>query len=62
MSFFDHLSMPRKLTFCLGIILLLSLTANFVIFTKQDQVRDATTINEHTHKVIAASNLSLIHI
>ena len=56
MSFFDHLSMPRKLTFCLGIILLLSLTANFVIFTKQDQVRDATTINEHTHKVIAASN------
>ncbi len=56
MSFFDHLSMPRKLAFCLGIILMLSLAANFVIFAKQDQVSDTTAINEHTHKVIAASN------
>ncbi len=56
MSFFDNLSMPRKLAFCLGILLMLSLAANFVIFAKQDQVSDTTAINEHTHNVIAASN------
>ena len=56
MSFFDNLSMPRKLAFCLGILLMLSLAANFVIFAKQDQVSETTAINEHTHKVIAASN------
>nr|WP_277813627.1 CHASE3 domain-containing protein [Sphingomonas melonis] len=48
--------MPRKLILCLGLILALTLLANFVIYTKQNQVRETTAINEHTYKVIAASN------
>ena len=56
MRFFDNLSMPRKLILCLGLILALTLLANFVIYTKQNQVRETTAINEHTYKVIAASN------
>ncbi|WP_083706582.1 methyl-accepting chemotaxis protein [Sphingomonas sp. gentR] len=48
--------MVRKLALCLGIILALSLTTNFVIYTKKNQVRETTNINEHTYKVIMASN------
>ena len=56
MRFFDNLTMVRKLALCLGIILALSLTTNFVIYTKKNQVRETTNINEHTYKVIMASN------
>ncbi len=56
MRFFDNLSMVRKLTLCLGVILALTLTTNFVIYTKKNQVRETTSINEHTYKVIMASN------
>ncbi|WP_294271049.1 methyl-accepting chemotaxis protein [uncultured Sphingomonas sp.] len=48
--------MVRKLTLCLGVILALTLTTNFVIYTKKNQVRETTSINEHTYKVIMASN------
>lgn len=56
MRFFDNLTMVRKLTLCLGIILALTLVTNFVIYTKKNQVRETTNINEHTYKVIMASN------
>ena len=56
MRFFNDLSMPRKLALCLGILLAMTLCVNFVIYTKQNEVRDTTAINEHTYKVIAASN------
>ena len=56
MRFFDNLTMVRKLALCLGIILALSLTTNFIIYTKKNQVRETTNINEHTYKVIMASN------
>ena len=55
-ALFDNLSMVRKLTLCLGVILALTLTTNFVIYTKKNQVRETTSINEHTYKVIMASN------
>ncbi|WP_380772502.1 methyl-accepting chemotaxis protein [Sphingomonas yabuuchiae] len=32
------------------------MTTNFVIYTKKNQVRETTNINEHTYKVIMASN------
>ena len=56
MRFFDNLSMVRKLTLCLGIILALTVTTNLVIYAKKNQVRETTNINEHTYKVIIASN------
>ena len=56
MRFFDNLTMVRKLALCLGVILALTLATNFVIYTKKNQVRETTNINEHTYKVIMASN------
>ena len=56
MRFFNDLSMPRKLALCLGILLAMTLCVNVVIYTKQNEVHETTAINEHTYKVIAASN------
>ncbi|OMJ33086.1 hypothetical protein BSZ14_04625 [Sphingomonas sp. Sph1(2015)] len=56
MRFFDNLTMVRKLALCLGVILALTLVTNLVIYAKKNQVRETTNINEHTYKVIMASN------
>jgi methyl-accepting chemotaxis protein len=56
MQFFNNLSMPKKLALSLGIIILLSLGANMVIYNRQQEVRETTAMNEHTFKVIAAAN------
>ncbi|MDM6732547.1 CHASE3 domain-containing protein, partial [Citrobacter braakii] len=56
MRFFDNLTMVRKLALCLGVILALTLATNLVIYAKKNQVRETTNINEHTYKVIMASN------
>ncbi|GAM02263.1 hypothetical protein SP5_076_00450 [Sphingomonas parapaucimobilis NBRC 15100] len=40
----------------MGVILALTLATNLVIYAKKNQVRETTNINEHTYKVIMASN------
>ncbi len=52
----NNLSIPKKLMLALGLIILTILSVNTVIYLKSSEVRQTTFWNDHTLKVIAASN------
>ncbi|MCD2178217.1 CHASE3 domain-containing protein [Rhizobium sp. C1] len=52
----NNLSIPKKLMLALGLIILTILSVNTVIYLKSNEVRQTTFWNDHTMKVIAASN------
>ncbi len=52
----NNLSIPKKLMLALGLIILTILSVNTVIYLKSSEVRQTTFWNDHTMKVIAASN------
>ncbi len=52
----NNLSIPKKLMLALGLIILTTLSVNTVIYLKSSEVRQTTFWNDHTMKVIAASN------
>ncbi|GAA4217741.1 methyl-accepting chemotaxis protein [Sphingomonas endophytica] len=56
MSFFNNLTISRKLMVCLGIIIAITVAVDGVILSNAGQVRQTTQINEHTYKVIATAN------
>ncbi|WP_294247664.1 CHASE3 domain-containing protein [uncultured Sphingomonas sp.] len=53
---FNHLSMPKKLTLCLGAIIAITVGVDGVILSNAGQVRATTEINEHTYQVIATAD------
>ena len=52
----NNISIPKKLMLALGLIILTILSVNTVIYLKSSEVRQTTFWNDHTLKVIAASN------
>ncbi|MDX2201647.1 MAG: CHASE3 domain-containing protein, partial [Hyphomicrobiaceae bacterium] len=56
MNALNNMSITRKLIVSLGIIVLSVLTVNSVIYFKSREVKETTFWNDHTMKVMAASN------
>ena len=53
---FNHLSMSKKLTLCLGAIIAIMVGVDGVILSNAGQVKATTEINEHTYQVIATAD------
>ncbi len=56
MTFFNNLSISKKLATCLGAIILLTLGVNGIILFNVNAVMKVSAINEHTFKVVVAAN------
>ncbi len=59
MKLFDNLTIPRKLTLALGLMLVAILTSSLVILSKSAEIQTATKWNHHTNEVIATTNEGL---
>ncbi|SEM07609.1 methyl-accepting chemotaxis protein [Xaviernesmea oryzae] len=56
MNFFNNISIPKKLMISLGLIILSTIFANAIIYTKSSEVRNTTFWNTHTMAVIGNAN------
>jgi methyl-accepting chemotaxis protein len=56
MSFFDNLTIPRKLTLAFGLMLTAIFVVNVVIYFKTGEVQQTTHWSEHTEQVIQAAD------
>src|SRR5579871_3819458 len=56
MKLFDNLTIPRKLTLALGLMLAAIMAANVVIYLKSGEVQQTAQWTEHTQEVLAAAN------
>ncbi|WP_294236070.1 CHASE3 domain-containing protein [uncultured Sphingomonas sp.] len=56
LSWFNHLSISKKLALCLGVVMAITVGVDGVILSNAGQVKSTTEINEHTYKVIATAD------